>query len=116
MASALPHQACSSQSSQHHAHSDTPDPEPLGSQASPPGTLAAARAAQDSPVAAASKRKQQEEVHRGSVHELGSHANAAWHHTPQLAGCGPLLLPWRQVADLLVPLLHRVGYGPTDLS
>ncbi|KAL3143311.1 hypothetical protein ABBQ38_002150 [Trebouxia sp. C0009 RCD-2024] len=61
MASALPHQACSSQSSQHHAHSDTPDPEPLGSQASPPGTLAAARAAQDSPVAAASKRKQQEE-------------------------------------------------------
>lgn len=109
MASGLPHQTQPPLSSKHHAHSDTLD-------LKPPGTLAAARAAPDTPIAAANKHKQQEEVRRGSVQQLGSHANAAWHHTPELAGCGPLLPSWRQIADLLVPLLHRVGYGPTDLS
>ena len=33
---------------------------------------------------------------------------------PDLAGCGPLLASWRQVADLLVPLLHRVSSDLQD--
>ena len=112
MASALAHQTRSSPPSKHHAHSDTPDPKPLGSQASSPGTLAAAS---DNPVTGATRRSQQEEERRDGMQQLGTHANAAWHDTPELSGCGLLLPSWRQIADLLVPLLHRVGYDPLGL-
>ena len=40
--------------------------------------------------------------------QLGVHANAAWQPAAELPGCGPLLPSWRQLTDLLVPLLHHV--------
>lgn len=114
IASKLPPQTRPSPASKHHAYPETPDPRPLGSQASTQGTLTPSRAGPDSHTAAANKQNQQEQVGRGPLRQLGIHANAAWHHTPDLAGCGPLLPSWRQVADLLVPLLHRVGYCLTE--
>ena len=41
--------------------------------------------------------------------QVGVHANAAWQASPELPGCGPLLPSWRQLTDLLVPLLHQVN-------
>lgn len=43
------------------------------------------------------------------LRQLGVHANAGWDPCPELAGCGPLTPSWRQLADLFVPLLHRVS-------
>ena len=40
--------------------------------------------------------------------QVGVHANAAWQPAAELPGCGPLLPSWRQLTDLLVPLLHNV--------
>lgn len=41
--------------------------------------------------------------------QVGVHANAAWQPAAELPGCGPLLPYWRQLTDLVVPLLHNVS-------
>ena len=104
-AAKLPHQTYSSLSLGVRAHPDTPHSNPSRTQGSSPGTLAAFRATPESPVALGNKHNHQGPLR---LQQLGFHANAAWDPTPELAGCGPLLPSWRQVADLLVPLLHKV--------
>lgn len=49
---------------------------------------------------------------RSTRRQIGMHASAAWEPSPEMAGCGPLLPSWRQLTDLLVPLLHKVGSMP----
>lgn len=58
-------------------------------------------------VATSQQRGGTEQTSR--LRQLGVHANAGWDPCPELAGCGPLLPVWRQLADLFVPLLHRVS-------
>ena len=108
MASKLLQPTHPSLSSGHHAHSHTPVPDLTWSQTASQGTQAAPGATPESPVAQGSKHSEQVAVHKGRLQQLGIHANAAWSEMPELAGCGPLLPSWRQIADLLVPLLHRV--------
>lgn len=113
-ASRLSPQTHSSSSSGHHTHADTRDLNPTGSRAAPQGTQgtqAASRITPESPAAQGNKHTQREPLFRNQLRQLGVHANAAWDETPELAGCGPLLPSWRHLADLLVPLLHRVRFA-----
>lgn len=73
------------------------------------GTLATPRAASRSPQASVCKHSSAKLLQVSQSKQLGIYANAAWDPTPELAGCGPLLPSWRQIVDLLIPLLHKVG-------
>lgn len=107
-ASKLPQPTHPSSSSGDLAHGHTPGLNPTESQTASQGTQAAPGATPESPVAQGSKQNEQVLLRKGRLQQLGIHANAAWDLMPELAGCGPLLPSWRQIADLLVPLLHRV--------
>ncbi|KAA6429814.1 MAG: peroxisome biogenesis 6-like [Trebouxia sp. A1-2] len=59
----------------------------------------------EGPAGVAGQQRDAAQASRGR--QVGVHANAAWDPNPELAGCGPLLPSWRQLADLFLPLLHR---------
>ncbi|DBB17357.1 TPA: hypothetical protein ACH3X3_014397 [Trebouxia sp. C0006] len=59
----------------------------------------------EGPAGVAGQQQDAAQASRGR--QVGVHANAAWDPNPELAGCGPLLPSWRQLADLFMPLLHR---------
>ena len=102
------HQTHSSSSSGHETTLTKPsgtDP-PIAPSHSP---LPTPRAAPGSPAALATRQSGPGQLQASRSRQLGMHANAAWDAMPELAGCGPLLPSWRQVADLLVPLLHKVS-------
>lgn len=113
MTSQLPQPTHPSLSSGHHAHLHTPGLNPTGRQTGSQATQAASRATLESPAVQGNRHNEQVPLQKGQLQQLGIHANAAWGQTPELVGCGPLLPSWRQIADLLVPLLHGVRAGLT---
>ena len=57
------------------------------------------------------KLPQQQQQQQEGFPVLGVHANAAWHPTPSLPGvCGPLQPTWRELAELVAPLLHPLAW------
>lgn len=61
------------------------------------------------PVAVSETEKGIPHPYSSTKRQVGVHANAAWEVAPEMLGYGPLLPLWRQLTDLLVPLLHKVG-------
>ena len=94
-------------SSQTPAHTRTPVELHIPTLSHPQSPSQGLPGSAEGPAGIAGQQRDAAQASRGR--QVGVHANAAWDPNPELAGCGPLLPSWRQLADLFMPLLHRVS-------